>query len=518
MGYPDLTAIDEDVEKGLASQQHRMDAAAMAQAFWDYDGRKLMPLFMREAETPFDFQLRPYRMSGLCRQIVEILCEHLYSPGPGRVWGLPDAKPETKSPGNDFLQLVYDDNSIDAMMCRADQLSTLSNVAAMQVDVDEGVFQDKPVTLRLWGAEDFSVWTDPDNRVIPKVVCTVDRFETTATYRRWTETECSIFHADSKIKMAEGKVAVFVESIPHKYGCLPFSFIHAVQPITTFWETGPGAMLVSGEINTNSRLSQLAEAIGIHLNPVGLAENCDENWNPILKPGLFNRVNSAKMRVDQTGGYVDGMPPKVYYLQAMIDIAGAWDDLGKFLTQILQALRIPAEAVRMEKIEASSGIALIVEQAPLLTRARARHKPFTLYETDIARTILRCAGGHYGRPELVNDAKVGSLTLSWPQPSVPVPTQDNLDLLLGQVTAGIKSLPMATAEWYGCDRECAFKILEQVEADNKELEKRAPTLALQGAGMPPDPADDPNKPGGKKINADDDDPPTDDDEELSNAA
>lgn len=515
MGYPDLAEIREDVEKGLPSQEHRLASAAMAQAFWDYDAKKLMSAFLREAETPFDYLARPYRMSGLCRQIVEILCEHLYSPGPGRVWGKPEAAPETKSPGNTFLETVYRDNSIDAMMCRADQLSTLSDVAAMQVDVDEGIFQDKPVTLRLWGAEDFAAWTDPDNRTIAKVVCTVDRFDTSATYRLWTDEACDIYQSDAKVKMDGGKVAKFVRSVPHAYGCLPFSFVHNCQPITSFWETGPGAMLVSGEINTNSRLSGLAEAISIHLNPVGLAENVDETWNPILKPGLFNRINSAKMRIGQTGGYEDGAPPKVYYLQAQIDIAGAWDDLCRFLTQLLQALRTPSEAVRMEKIEASSGIALIVEQAPLLTRARARHKPFTLYETDLARTILRCAGGHYGRPELVADAKVGSLTLSWPQPSVPVPTQDNLDLLLGQVTAGIKSLPMATAEWYGCDRECAFKILEQVEADNKELEKRAPTLALKGAGMP-EPMVDPNDPTGKIAAGDDD--PSDDDSDLEKAA
>ena len=76
MGYPDLAEIHLDVEKGLASQRHRLDSAAMASAFWNYDAKSL-PVFLREAETPFDYQLRPYRMSGLCRQIVEVLCEHL---------------------------------------------------------------------------------------------------------------------------------------------------------------------------------------------------------------------------------------------------------------------------------------------------------------------------------------------------------------------------------------------------------------------------------------------------------
>lgn len=484
MGFPDLNAIHEDVEKGLASQEHRLNSAAMAQGFWDFDGKRYMSQFMRDAETPFDYVMRPYRMSGLTRQIVEIITEHLYCPGPGRTWD--------QKAGNDFLQIVYQDNSIDAMMHRADQLSSMSDVALMQIDADEGIFQDKPITLRLWGAQDFHVWCDPNNRLIPKVVCTVDRYEHGATYKLWTDTHVSLYETPQNENLAGGKVCKFISADAHQYGCLPFETVHNIQPITSYWEVSGGPMIVQGEIRVNDRLSRLDESVNKHLNPVPILENCDENLHPMLEPMRFIRINNAKMRPGPTGGMEDGPKAAVYFLQAVVDIAGAWDDLTKFLTQLLQALRIPAEAVRMEKIEASSGIALIVEQAPLLTRARARHAPFSIYETAISRCILRCAGNHYGRPDLVNDAKHGKLTLGWPQPSVPVPTQDNLDLLLGQVSAGIKSLPMAVSEWYGVDREAAFLLLEQVELDNVELKKRAPTLALQGAGLPPveDPDDD----------------------------
>ena len=62
MGFPDLNFIHEDVEKGLQSQEHRLNSAAMAQGFWDYDGKRYMSQFMRDAETPFDYVMRPYRM------------------------------------------------------------------------------------------------------------------------------------------------------------------------------------------------------------------------------------------------------------------------------------------------------------------------------------------------------------------------------------------------------------------------------------------------------------------------
>jgi hypothetical protein len=500
MGYPDLTKIHDDVEKGLASQEHRLNNAALAQGFWDYDGKKFMSVFMRDAETPFDYVQRPYRMSGLCRQIIEILCDHLYSPGPSRTWDQPA--------GNAFLQTVYEDNHFNALMGRADQLSALNDVAAVQIDANEGNFHDKPITLRLWGGQDFAVFTDPDNRTIPKVACTVDRYDTGTCYRLWNEKEVRRYESTNGEGLADGLKAKYIDTTPHDYGCLPFAFVHYVQPIVGFWETGIGTFLAQGEVRANDRMSRLDEAVNKHLNPLPIVENVDETWQPIVQPMGFMRISSSKMRVGATGGYEDGPQARLYFLEAHVDIAGAWDDLCKFLNQLLQALRIPAEAVRMEQVGVSSGIALIVEQAPLLTRARRRQQPFGLYETEIARTILRCAGGHYGRADLTRAAMKGKLSLAWPQPSVPVPTKDNLDLLLEQVGAGFKSLVMATSEWYGCEREQAFQILEQVEKDNAELEERAPTLALRRGDEEDNEGTDPSsddKPTDELSGADEDD-------------
>ena len=129
---------------------------------------------------------------------------------------------------------------------------------------------------------------------------------------------------------------------------------------------------------------------------------------------------------------------------------------------------------------------MIVEQAPLLTRARKRRRPFSLYESKIARCILRCAGGYYGKSQLVSDAKKGSLALGWPQPTVPVPTADNLELGLTEVSSGIASLPQFVSKWYGVDREQAFVILEQIQDDNAEMKKRVPELWARLNPVAPD--------------------------------
>ena len=482
MGYPDLSKIYDDVEHGLASQSHRLNDAALAQAFWDYLGKRFMQVFLRDGETPFDYIQRPYRAAGLTRQIITVLTEHLYSPGPSRTWDVPA--------GDAFLKTVYADNHFDAMMLRADQLSSLNDVAAIQVDADEGNFADRPITLRLWGADQFHAWTDPENATIPKVCCTIDDLGDKKVYRVWTEKNVRIYETPKNELVAGGRAAVLVGQEDHDYGCLPFAFVHYNQPITQFWEVGIGGFISQAEIRCNDRLSRLDESVNKHLNPLPVMKNCDPNLQVILEPQRFLRLNKGGMQPQADGGMGEPPDPDVFYLSAVIDVVGSWDDLTRYVNQVLAAIHVPLSAVRMEQEGVASGISLVVEQAPLLTRARARRRPFGLYETEIARTILRCAGNHYGRRDLVAAAQSGSLALGWPQPTVPVPTADNLELLLRQVSAGLKSLVMAVMEWYGLDEEGALNFLEEVERQNNEAKKRLPSMFRQGETEREDAADD----------------------------
>jgi hypothetical protein len=462
-----------------------------------------MQVFLKDAETPFDYVQRPYRSAGFTRQIVTILCQHLYSPGPSRTWDQPA--------GDEFLKQVYGDNHFDALMLRADELSTLNDVAAIQVDAGEGKFAEKPIRLRLWSAADFHAWTDPGDRTVPRVACTIDRFEEKDVLSLWTDESVRIYETPKNERLAGERSTRFLEEIPHKYRCLPFAFVNYSQPITTFWESGIGTHLSQAEIRMNDRLSRLDEAINKHLNPLPVAKNVDENWQPILEPQRFIKLRTARMKIGASGGMEDLAEPELSYLVAQIDVASAWDDLLRYINQVLESLQVPIAAVRMEQTGIASGIALVVEQAPLLTRARARRRPFGLYETEIARTVLRCAGNHYGKPGLVAAADAGRLTLGWPQPTVPVPTADNLELMMGQVSSGLKSLIMAVMEWYGLDRDGAIALLEQIEDDRRDLMKAAPSIAArlepqqqQEGATPDDGADDA---GGEdnRVSSDDDD-------------
>ncbi len=483
----------EEVERGLSAEQPELDDALERQAFYDYQGARYERLFKRDAESSFDFQGRPHRPSGFLRECIEILCEHVYCPGPSRKW--------SAAAGNEFLGRVWSDNHLDALLQEADELATLNDCAAIQIDAGGGDFTAKPLTYRLWGREQFHVWTDPNDDCCPLVVCTKDKYNLRTRYRLWDANQVQTFLTKQPTEtMSEGRVA-YPEGPPepHEYGCLPFSFISYKKPVRSFWVSSIGELLHKAEVRIDDRLSRLDESINKHLNPIPIAEGMPADWKPILEPQRFIRTPKAGPIIGPTGGYEPGDAARLYYLQVSIDSVAAWDDLLKYMNQCLEAARVPMSAVRMEQTGVASGIALVVEQAPLLTRARKRRGMYSVYEQDLACRSLRCAGNHYGMPALVAAADKGKLVTGWPQPSIPIPTPDRLELLQGEIRGGFKSFIMGVQEWYGVCRDEAVEMIGQVETDNAELASLAPSLveiAQNEPALPGQQITDPNQPAG----------------------
>lgn len=388
----DLGLYRSEVMAGLPNETIAMDAALERQAFYDYDGFKYERRFRRDAESSFDFQGRSHRPSGFLRECVEILCEHLYSPGPSRRW--------SEAAGDGLLQRVYSDNLIDALMLEADQLSTLNDYCGIQVDPGAGDYALKPITYRLWGREQLAVWTDPDDSTRPMVVCTKDKFDNQTRFRLWSDEEVQTF-LTPKLKAGQtagGRVAEPVgPPEPHGYGCLPFSFIHYKLPVRDFDCTGIGRLLFDAEVHLDDRLSRIDESIHKHINPIPVAEGMPADWKPILEPGRFIRVPRTGMTPGTSGGFERGEFAKLYYLSANIDVESAWLDTTNYINRILEAARVPLSAARMEQQGVASGISLMVEQEPLLKRSEMRRQAKRVMENDLAKRTLVVCGNHYGR-------------------------------------------------------------------------------------------------------------------------
>ncbi len=486
-----LDRYAEEVMAGLPNEKRDLDCALENQAFYDRDAERY--LTRREAESDFDYMGRPKSQSGLTAECVDVLTEHLYAPGPSRQFDNPA--------GDEFLEQVRTDNLFDALMHRADKLATLNDVCAFQVDAGEGDFAERPITLRLWGREEFHAWTHPDDSTRPVCVVTIDKYDLQTRYRLWGEDEVRTYLTSKAGGTSGGRIAEEVSREPNTYGMVPFAFVHYDLPTQKFITPGPGTFLRKCEVRVNDRMSLIDEAISKHLNPVGVVENMDLAFNPVIEPGRFIRTFTAGPQISGTGGYGAEQSSRIYYLQAQIDVAGAWDDLIRRINQTLESVRVPLSAVRMEQTGVASGIALIAEQAPLLTRARGRRGAFGHFEAQIAKAILTCAGNHYGKADLLTAAETGRLTLGWPEPTIPIPGPDRDEADANAMAMGIKSELMVIQERYGCTRDQALEMVKQIEQDKADVAKLRPEQEAE-----PDPAD----PGKDDQGGTDDEQPADD--------
>ena len=263
----------------------------------------------REAETEFDFAGRPRRQSGFVQQAVDRLCEHTYNPGPLRTVvgdGLVDS----------LSTQVYETKHIDCVMSHAEAQATLNDVCRYPGQVHQR--PDKPVDLQLWGGDEFTVFTDPEDPRKPFAVVTIDRYNERTRYRLWFEDEVRTFLTDqySSDRTAGARVAIQTSTAEtNTYGCIPFAFVHYRAPVRQFWTPGPGTFLRKAELRINDRLSELDELIQKYSRPIGVFKYVSPTFTPEIGPGQFLRL--CRGGTGYTGeGFADGGEPSAEYLQA----------------------------------------------------------------------------------------------------------------------------------------------------------------------------------------------------------
>lgn len=479
----DLEKYRGEVEAALPHLIDDMDRALERQAFYDYEGKRYQRYFRRNAEAWQDWHERSHRQGGFCRMAIRKLCGHLYLPGPGRRWSEPA--------GDDFLQQVARDNHLDVLMLEADKLSTLNAVVAIQIDPGEGDYDKKPITYRKWARQNFACFTDPDDETKVEAIVTKDAYNGQWRYRLWSDEEVWIFLSRKEQPAVGGgqpteggRVAYLQEKVTHGYGCLPFTLISYELPTDRWYCVAPGEFLVKAEIAIDNRLMQLDEAVGKHINPIPWAKGVDENWKPMIGPMRFIRLPNRQG--DFNGeGFAPGEPADIGFLQAQVDVAGAWEDMRGYADTAMEAVDIPKSSVRMEQMGVASGISLMIEQEPLINRAEGRHTTFKVFEQDLAYKTLCVAGNHYGKTELLSAAEAGEQVLMWPMPRLAVLTQDMLDMETQMVRDGASSYLRFIQRIYGVGREEALEIIQQLKKDREDVEKIDPTLTAPTAPADP---------------------------------
>lgn len=494
----DRAAVLAEVAKGLPCERERLACAFENMAYADLD-HAAWEDERREGETEFDFLHRPKKRTGFLHQALNRLCSHSYNPGPHRVSG--DAAVDK------VLQSAYAANHVDSVMSEAERLSTVNDVAAVQVRWVRGRGKGKDVDLQVWGAEEFCVFADPDDPREAGAVVTIDRADETTRYRVWFPDAVHTFltgkagGADGK-GTAGGVVAheLYGSPAPNPYGILPFAFVPYRPQVRQFWTKSPGTFLRQAECTVNRQASELAEAIVKYSCPVAWFKNVGVEFNPEVGAGRFLRLMRGGPAYSGDG-YTDSGDPEAGYLQAELAIESIWMDIRNTLDQCAEACDLPPSALRLDYTDAPSGMSLVARAFPLLERARLRRPIYQRAETRLARVILAVTAAMTGDAALAARARALELALGWAEPRLPIPGPERDAADAWEIGLGAKSRLQVIEERRGLTREQALEHLRQVAEDERQAREILPEPEAAPGGA----AEDDERPG--------DDEPGDDEPE-----
>jgi hypothetical protein len=493
-----LNRIRDQIQKGNLGNEwsNRMHDAEKNAAYYSGDFKLDQQLDNKTLDD------RAWRSVPIMGRIVDTLCQ-VYEKPPTRTLQKMEAATEC-------LAKIYKGNAVDAVLQAADAHTCVNEVSALEVYGNNGDGSDeKPVGIRLWTGECFTVWPDPDDATKPLAVATIDKYDEQRRIRLWTleGRETFVSYKLGLHQTSGGRGMYPTKKDPNPYRdpqgrpVLPFAFCHWKLPVTgRFWCGSPGDGLREFSRHLNYRLTKNADDI-LHNRPIGTISGAEPGWNfpRDRKAGEFVTIPQQIVELTAAGGQ---NAEATYVVCDLGFLDTDWKDLQDQLNMILQANGVPPAAVRMEQVSAQSGVAIVAEQIPVLRFQQARRQPFTLYEQQLARLVFAVARSHAENNEVegffecsvqeMSDAyyEASDLSMRWPR-SLDSMLQEQQtatnQFLLDNYLASRTQLAM---QIFDMDRKEAEKyiaeVAKDVEREKKLFGEDKPEDAMM-PGMEPSP-------------------------------
>jgi hypothetical protein len=420
---------------------------------------------------------RYQRTSLLMQRIVEGLCKHLYARGPAR--SLPDSTEATE-----WLNAQYAREGIDSLLQEADRLSCVGDVAAIQVAATGD--PEKPVKFHLWPAHQLVVFESEDDPCRAEAVATIDCYDQRRRLTLWTADEVRVFMTNKGDETAGGTAFYPVGPAEENYfGVLPFAFVHFNPPNTEFWSGGPGDHLQEANDYINFFLTEIGDSIRYCAKPIVKTHGVRDGWTPPTPSEAGDVWNVPSAFTDATG---NGIPAEVSYLQPDLGfVESAWSDAQSYIDHTMECNNCPPAEIRMDQSGVSSGVAIVMEQMPLVIRAQGRQRAYARYERDLARVTLAVGSAELGQldsPNATLDPRLAdTLTLRWPSmvPDIPGASMAQDEEDMAALQSGQTSRVAIAMRKFNLTREEAIAHLKQIADDLAEEAK----LGLPPVSQPP---------------------------------
>jgi hypothetical protein len=467
----DLDEIDKAIRDGLPMERERLLTARKNQVYYDGDNDSEIP--SRQAEDRLDYDMRPKLVSYMTRKVINGLTCHTYAPGPAR--RLADEK------ATEWLEKVYEDNGANALWKDVDRLATLQGVAAFQVAATGD--PDRPIRMHVWSAEELVVWCPTDDVLCPQAVCTITQDGAETLYTLYTADLVRKYRTKrSQFGMSRTLIEPDGPDEPNPYGRLPFCWVHHERPTRRFWTKGIGALVRKVNARVDEKMSELAEGMRFYLKPIPWGIGLPPGFRPKIRPGSFLAL---PYRPGPNGQPV--VKPEIGFLQAEMNVTGAWEDITNTIETGLSDLDIPLAAYRADQSSSKSGAAMVTEQAPLLHCARNRRFHYAAAEGELAELVLYIGGSYEDNGDagtkaaLLAEADDCHLTLAWPD-NLRVPTMEAVQVQAQDIELGLTSQVKIIMEERGFRRDQAERELAEIIADQALYHQ-----LMAQAGLPPVP-------------------------------
>ena len=460
----DFAKIDTEIRHGLKNEKARLTDAWRNRQWYEGNIKPFLAAISREQ----NLRMESARTTNIMESWIDLLTKHLYAGKPKRT--IPDQPDIT-----DYLQTVYSKSNFDNIMTEANRYAIVGGVCAIQVEIKEPLtdeetesfllMQQPAVSHRIWPADQFVVWCHPDKPTMPWAVGTIDFYDQQRRLRVWTSERLVTYQTDkfNADQPWDGVTYKQVSDEENWLGFVPFGFVWWKRPTGEFWTPSLGDTMQMFQESLTTRLWKQNDDV-LNQRPILQARNVRSDF---VIPKQYQAGDMLRMApvLNQLG---DGPEPSIEYAYCDLSyLQSDRDQLDWDMTMFADTLGIPESAWRMKGQSASSGVAIVSEQLPLLEAAERRQEALNQYEQDLAAVTLMAAHIYLGGNTPIAKAIQNDfdLSINWGKSIKNRPGPDNDQHIQFELLNGLQSKAGAIAEIQGITLEQAREKLEEIQED-----------------------------------------------------
>lgn len=460
----DFGKIAKEITHGLKNEKARLTDAWRNRQWYEGNIKPFLAAISREQ----NLRMESARTTNIMESWIDLLTKHLYAGKPKRT--IPDQPDITE-----YLETVYSKSNIDNIMTEANRYAIVGGVCAIQVEIKEPLtdaetesflaLQQPAVSHRIWPADQFVVWCHPDKPTMPWAVGTIDFYDQQRRLRVWTSERLVTYQTDkfNADQPWDGVTYKQVSDEENWLGFVPFSFVWWKRSTSEFWTPSLGDTMQMFQESLTTRLWKQNDDI-LNQRPILQARNVRSDF---VIPRQYQAGDMLRMSpvLNQLG---DGPEPSIEYAYCDLSyLQSDRDQLDWDMTMFADTLGIPESAWRMKGQSASSGVAIISEQLPLLEAAERRQEALAQYEQDLAAVTLMAAHVYLGGNTPISKVIETDfdLVMNWGRSIKNRPGPDNDAHIQFELLNGLQSKAGAIAEIQGITLEQAREKLEEINED-----------------------------------------------------